>query len=159
MDIHTSGKENGLDSAKKIKNFNPEIKIIIVTYLVQQEHLNKAREIGCEGFWYKDHSPQKLIEVMDEVMSGGIIYPDKSPVLAIGCAKSSDFTKQELQVLQLKVNGYSHNETCEILGIARSTLNFHISNLKGKTGYDNLLKLAIDVATKKFIVAEDSDMK
>ncbi len=154
MDIYTDGKENGISSAKQVKAYNPKIKIIIVTFLVQKEHIENAKAIGCEGFWYKDHSTQKLLLVIDEVMSGKTIYPDKLPIVKIGLAKASDFTKQELHVLQLKVNGCSHTETCEILGITRSTLNYHISNLKGKTGYDNLLKLAIDVSMKKFIISD-----
>ncbi len=155
MDIHTAGKENGIKNAKEVKNFNPEIKIILVTFMVQQEHIIKAREAGCEGFWYKDHGETKLIDVMQKVIVGEKVYPDKMPVIKIGFAKASDFTKQELVVLQLKVNGYSHSEICEHLAITRSTLNYHISNLKGKTGYDNMLKLAIDVSMKKFMIADE----
>ncbi len=159
MDIHTAGKENGLDSAIQVKMFNPNVKVIIVTFLVQKEHIERARKIGCEGFWYKDHSNKKLLEVMDEVMNGESVYPDKLPIIKIGYAKASEFTKQELHVLQLKVNGHSHVETCNILGITRSTLNYHISNLKGKTGYDNLLKLAIDVSMKKFIISDEINIE
>ena len=156
MDIHTAGRENGIKNAKIIKSNKPNIKIIIVTFMVQQEHIDKARAAGCEGFWYKDHSSVKLLEVMDKVMEGEKIYPDKLPVITIGFAKASDFTKQELIVLKLKVNGYSNTEICEQLSIARSTLNYHISNLKSKTGYDNILKLAIDVSMKKFMIADEN---
>ncbi len=157
MDIHTSGKENGLSSARSVKNACPKTKIIIVTFMVQQEHISKARNAGCEGFWYKDHSSQRLIDVINIVMSGKSFYPDKIPVITIGLAKASDFTKQELVVLKLKVNGYSHTEICEQLNITRSTLNYHIANLKSKTGYDNILKLAIDVSMKKFVLADNID--
>ncbi len=156
MDICTGSDETGIIAAETIKQTYPNIKIIIVTFLILQEHIEKARKIGCDGFWYKDHSEQKLIEVMNSVMRGEKVYPDKQPNINIGLAKTSDFTKQELHVLQLKVNGYSHHETCKKLGITRSTLNYHINNLKIKTGYDNLLKLAIDVSMKKFIISEES---
>ncbi len=155
MDIYTAGKENGIKAANMVKRHKSDIKIIIVTFMVQQEHIEKARKIGCEGFWYKDYSTIKLLEVMDRVMNGEFVYPDKLPVIKIGLANASEFTKQELKVLQHKVNGYSHSETCEMLGITRSTLNYHISNLKDKTGYSNLLKLAIDVSMKKFIISEE----
>ena len=156
MDIHTNGRETGIQSAKKVKEYNSNIKIIIVTYIVQSEHIDMARSIGCEGFWYKDHSTTSLLEVIDKVAMGEIVYPDKIPTVTIGLAKTSEFTKQELAVLQMKVNGYSHNEICENLSIKRSTLNYHIANLKSKTGYDNILKLAIDVSMKKFMIADDT---
>ncbi len=155
MDIHTQGREKGIENAKEVKEFDSKIKIIVVTFMVRQEHIESARKVGCEGFWYKDHSASKLVEVMQCVMNGEKVYPDKLPIVKIGYANVSDFTKQELNVLKLKVNGYSHNEICKELGISRSTLNFHISNIKGKTGYDNLLKLAIDVSMKKFMISDE----
>ncbi len=155
MDIHTAGHENGIESAKIIKEANPATKVIIVTFLVRQEHIDKARAAGCEGFWYKDHSNCRLLDVIQNVMKGEKVYPDKLPVITIGLAHASEFTKQELKVLQLKVNGYSHTEICNQLNITRSTLNYHIANLKGKTGYDNILKLAIDVSMKKFMIADE----
>ncbi len=155
MDIYTAGKEKGIKSAAVVKKAKPNIKIIIVTYMVQHEHVERAKEVGCEGFWYKDHSEKSLLEVMNQIINGENVYPDKLPEIVIGLAKASEFTKQELKVLKLKVNGYSHAETCEYLGITRSTLNYHIANLKDKTGYTNLLKLAIDVSMKKFIISEE----
>ena len=85
------------------------------------------------------------------------IIADSKQYEIVGTLKdvASDFTKQELAVLQMKVNGYSHQEICEKLHITRSTLNYHIANLKGKTGYENILKLAIDVSMKKFMIAEN----
>ncbi len=157
MDIHTGGRETGIQSAKKVKAYNSNIKIIIVTFMVQQEHIEMARAAGCEGFWYKDHGTTSLLEVMDKVMAGEMVYPDKLPVVTIGLAKASEFTKQELTVLQMKVNGYSHQEICEKLNIKRSTVDYHIRNLKEKTGYDNILKLAIDVSMKKFMIADQTD--
>ncbi len=157
MDIHTNGKENGLLAAKQIKELRPATKVIIVTFMVRAEHINIARQIGCEGFWYKDHSKEKLLEVIDSVMAGATVYPDSAPVITIGMAKSTEFTKQELRVLQAKVNGYSNSETCEKLGISVSTLNFHISNLKSKTGYSSLLQLTADVVMQRFIIAERLD--
>lgn len=155
MDIQTNGQETGLQSAKKVKAYNKNIKIIIVTFYVEQEHIKIAKKIGCEGFWYKDHSTITLSEVIDEVLQGSIIYPGKLPVIMIGCAKSSDFTKQELAVLKLLVNGASRLTISEKLDIQKNTVDYHIKNLKSKTGYDSLLKLAVDVSSKKFMIAEE----
>ncbi len=158
MDIYTGKKENGIQIAHTIKQNYPQIKVIIVTYMVQTEYIEAAQAACCEGFWYKDHSHQRLIEVMEEVMAGQTVYPDSLPVVMVGMAKSSEFTKQELKVLQAKVNGYSNAETCQKLGITLSTLNYHIGNLKSKTGYDNLLQLTADVVMQRFIIADRNDI-
>lgn len=72
--------------------------------------------------------------------------------LKIGLANSDEFTKKELEVLKEMINGYSPKEICERLNIAKSTFNYHVNNLLFKTGYDNKLKLIIDVTDKKLII-------
>ena len=155
MDIQTDGKETGLQSAKKVKAYDKRIKIIIVTFFVEQELINIAKKIGCEGFWYKDHSTTSISDVIDKVIDGEIIYPGELPVIMIGYAKSSDFTKQELAVLKLLVNGASRHTIGEKLDIKQNTVDYHIKNLKSKTGYESLLKLAVDVSSKKFMIADE----
>ncbi len=155
MDIFTGNKENGIKAAKLVKEKMPNIKIIVVTNLILAEYIVEAKKCGCNGFWYKDHSNEKLLDVVNSVMDGRNVYPNEQPVVTVGMAKSSDFTKQELRVLKAKVSGYSNTETCDMLGITASTLNYHISNLKGKTGYDSMLRLTADVVMQKFIIADN----
>ncbi len=157
MDIHTLGKENGVKVAAKIKNLYPKIKIIILTFVLQKKYIEEAKSAGCEGFWYKDHADMDLLLVMDSVMEGKIYYPEEQPVIKIGVAKISDFTPKELEVLQAKVNGHSNDKVCQMLNIRSRTLDTHLSNIKNKTGYDNLLKLVADVASKKFIILGEDD--
>ncbi len=156
LDIYTGGNESGITVARQVKELYPEIKIIILTYVLQKKHLDDAKKIGCEGFWYKDHADMDLIDVMDKVMSGEIYYPQSQPVVTIGTAKTTDFTKKELEILQAKVNGYSGDEICDMLDIKLRTLNTHICNIKNKTGYNNLLKLIADVSSKRFIIADEN---
>ncbi len=156
LDIHTNGKENGLNTAKKVRHSYPNIKIIILTFSLQQNHIETAKKIGCEGFWYKDYSEGDLLFLMDKIIAGEKIYPQNTPVITIGRAKSTDFTKQELRVLKCKVNGFSNVEICEELGIKPPTLDTHIRNLKYKTGYENMLQLVSDVSSKQFIIADSS---
>ncbi len=157
MDIHTQGKENGIKVAAKVKNLYPNIKIIILTFVLQKKYIEEAKLAGCEGFWYKDHADMDLLPVMDSVMDGKIYYPEEQPVIKIGIAKISDFTARELEILEAKVNGHSNEEVCLLLNIKSRTLDTHLSNIKNKTGYSNLLKLVADVATKRFIISGEDD--
>ncbi len=152
LDIYTGGKENGIIVAEKIKKLYPKIKIIILTYLLQERHIEAAKNIGCEGFWYKDHADIDLIEVMDNVMNGHIHYPESRPVVTIGMANIGDFTAKELEVLQGKINGLSTEDICEQLGIKATTLRTHINNIMNKTGYMSFIELVSDVVDKKFII-------
>ena len=54
MDVCTENDESGLVAAEKIKRTMPQIKIIIVTSLVECSFIDRARKAGVESFWYKD---------------------------------------------------------------------------------------------------------
>ncbi len=154
LDIYTGGRENGLDVAGAVRARYPNIKIIILTYALQKKHIEQAKAIGCEGFWYKDHADMDLLDVMDGVMAGETYYPLSYPVVVIGTAKSTDFTAKELQILQAKIDGYSSDEICAQLDIKLSTLKTHMANIRNKTGYTNFVKLVADIVSKKFIISD-----
>lgn len=152
MDVYTAERENGLEYAKRIKEQYPKLKILIATSMPEHSFIDKARSYGCESFWYKDSGLSEFLEIVERTLAGETIYPKNTPELEIGFAKSTEFTNRELDVLRELVNGYSPQEIAEHLNIAKVTVHFHINNLLSKTGYDNKLKLIIDIAEKKFII-------
>ena len=54
MDVQTAQRENGLTAAEKIHKAHPEIKIVVVTSLIDHEILKRAKAIGVDSLWYKD---------------------------------------------------------------------------------------------------------
>lgn len=154
MDICTANGESGLEASRNIKKYYPNIKIIIVTSIPEHSFIEKAKDIGCDSFWYKDFDKISFIEVVEKTLNGEKIYPDRTPTIEIGLAKSYEFTSRELEVLRELVNGSTHLEISENLDISINTVKFHIKNLLSKTGYTNSMQLVIDVVNKKLILPE-----
>lgn len=154
MDICTANGESGLEASRNIKKYYPNIKIIIVTSMPEHSFIEKAKDIGCDSFWYKDFDKISFIEVVKKTLNGEKIYPDRTPTIEIGLAKSYEFTSRELEVLRELVNGSTHLEISEKLDISINTVKFHIKNLLSKTGYTNSMQLVIDVVNKKLILPE-----
>jgi len=144
--------ESGLVAAEKIKKTMPQIKVIIVTSLVECSFIDRARKAGVESFWYKDAGKEELLEVMDRTMKGESVYPDTPPVVMIGTAKSCDFTPGELAVLRLVVEGESYKKIAESLCISPETVKWHIKNMLQKTNFDSKTKLAVAVTKKNLII-------
>lgn len=153
MDVYTAQRESGLEAAKKIKKYHSHIKIIVITSMPEQSFIKKAKDCGCDSFWYKEEGVENLLDIMERTLEGESIYPDKTPVVQIGLAKSTEFTERELDVLRELVNGYSRQEICDHLGIAKTTLQYHINNILLKSGYDTKIKLIIDIIEKKFMIS------
>ncbi|MCF0105555.1 MAG: response regulator transcription factor, partial [Holdemanella sp.] len=107
MDICTAMNESGLVAAKEIKIKYPKIKIIMITSMPEYTYLERAREANVESFWYKEISNISILEVMQRTMNGESVYPDSTPVVELGNAKSIDFTDKELEVLKQLTSGDS----------------------------------------------------
>ncbi len=150
--VRTENDESGLVAAEKIKKTMPQIKVIIVTSLVECSFIDRARKAGVESFWYKDAGKEELLEVMDRTMKGENVYPDAPPVVMIGTAKSCDFTPGELAVLRLVVEGESYKKIAESLCISPETVKWHIKNMLQKTNFDSKTKLAVAVTKKNLII-------
>ena len=135
MDVQTERRENGLAAVEKIKASHPEIKIVVVTSLVDCEVLRRAREAGA-----------------DRTMAGEHIFPDAPPVVEVGTARSTEFTNAEMKVLRCLVRGMSYGSIAGALGIEVTTVKYHVSNMLQKTNMENKLQLAIAASEAKLVV-------
>lgn len=152
MDVCTAGSKDGIEAASEIKAVFPNIKIIIVTSMVEVGFLERAKAAKVDSFWYKDFSPEELIDVIDRTMAGEHLFPHETPKVQLGLATSTDLTGKEIQVLRLVCDGLEYSEIAQALCVAERTVKYHVSNILQKTGYANKTRLAIAVTGKKFII-------
>ena len=143
MDVCTALHASGLDAASKIKKKYPEIRIIIVTSQPECDFIDRARSSGVDSFWYKDPSEDILLEVMDRTMAGESIYPDTTPILDLGLAKSIEFTARELEVLRELTSGDTDDVIAERLNLSTQTVKKHIKSMFQKTGFTTRTQLAV----------------
>lgn len=141
MDVCTKGSRDGIDVAAEIKARYPETKVIIITSMVEESYLKRAKAAGAESFWYKDVSPESLLEVMD-----------RTPETRLGQVSSTQLTPREIEVLRLVCEGLEYEEIAAELGISSRTVKRFVSSLLEKTGYSNRTRLAIAVTKKNFIL-------
>lgn len=160
MDVVTNGYKDGIQAAAEIREKLPDVKIIIVTSMVEVDYIRRSKEAKVDSFWYKDISPQQLIEVMDQTMAGGHIYPEATPSVKLGLIQSTELTETEIKILRLVCEGYEYEEIAAMTGTTRRTVHYHISNILSKTGYKNKTRLAVAASRCSLIVPtlpEDSE--
>lgn len=152
MDVCTKGSKNGIDAAAEIKQQFPNIKIIIVTSMVEVSYLERAKDAKADSFWYKDLSREELIDVIDRTMAGEHIFPGETPRVKLGLATSAEFTSKEIEVLRLVCEGLEYGEIAEKLNVSVNTVKTNVSHILQRTGYANKTRLAIAVTNKNFII-------
>ncbi len=155
MDVQTQNRENGLTAVREIKTAHPQIKIIVVTSLIDGAVLKNAKSSGADSLWYKDSTENRLMEIVRQTMAGKHIFPDAPPPVQIGMAKSTEFTKTELRVLRYLLRGLSYPRIASEMCVEMSTVKFHVANMLQKTGLENKLQLALAVSEVKMIADLD----
>lgn len=160
MDVQTAHRENGLVAVNKIKKAYPDIRIVVVTSLVDAGILEQAKSSGADSLWYKDTDEAMLMQVISRTMAGEHVFPDAPPVVEIGTAKSTEFTRTEMRVLRCLVKGMTYPKIAEKLNVEVVTVKYHVTNMLEKTNLKNKLQLAVAVSDAKFVVdlAGDDDV-
>lgn len=159
MDVVTKNGSSGLEASKKIKNKFPGVKIIVVTSMPEYSFIDYAKQVGVDSFCYKDSMFDNIISIMTRTMAGESIYPDNSPVISLGTALSTDFTKRELEVLKLMTGGYTNTEIGEKLFISLSTVKTHIQSMLDKTSFRNRTELAVKARESGIVILGYTEME
>lgn len=152
MDVCTAGDSSGLLAADEIKKRFPQIKIIITTSMPEYTFIEKAKQAGCESFWYKDYGNVSLKDVIEKTMAGENVYPDKTPDVDIYGVPISKFTPAQLRVLRELAMGLSQEEVAKKLCLSRSVIKGHISHMCDKTNTSKTLQLVTEAIEKRVIL-------
>ncbi|MCQ2771885.1 MAG: response regulator transcription factor [Bacilli bacterium] len=152
MDVITKGGASGLEASEKIKSMYPDTKIIIVTSMPEHSFIQKAKDIGIEGFWYKELNEMAIMDVVERVVAGERVYPSSTPKVQIGLCTSDDFTERELEVLRCIVKGYTDKEIASELYLSVETIHSKIKDLLSKTGYKSRTRLAVALMGSGLII-------
>lgn len=157
MDVCTANNSNGISYAKLVKEKYPDIKIIIMTGVLDINFIKESKNAGIESFIYKSISKPSLIATVRNTADGYSMYPNsnsdsKNNILL-------KLTDKEVQVLTLYCKLLDKDEVAEALSISPRTLKSYIHSIYEKTGFNNLNKLAIYCVSNDLIVANLEEPK
>ena len=133
---------NGVEATQQILETHPEIGIIILTMLEDDDSLFSALRVGARGYVLKGADKVEMVRSIRSVANGEALF---GPAIAIrltkffnnpeGRAERSAFpelTEREFEVLELIANAKNNQEIAEKLSITMKTVSNHISNIFNK---------------------------
>ena len=150
MDICTEGSVSGIIATSRIKEKHPEIKVMLMTGFPEMSFIERAKNAGADSFIYKDSSMDDFVKCIQYTMAGHGTFPKVNSKPGFG-AGECPLTPRELEILRLFCTNHSRKEMATALGISTSTINYHINNMLAKTGYKNLMSLALEATNKGYI--------
>ncbi|MEM8565575.1 MAG: response regulator transcription factor [Bacteroidota bacterium] len=147
-------KLDGIDTAKRINDEFPEVKILILSMYNNEEFIKSLIQVGVSGYILKNRGREELVEAVNHVAQGGEYFGaavTKTLISSLKKPKKSEkekvqLTRREIDVLKLIAEGLSTPQIGEKLFIAPSTVDTHRRNLIDKTGVPNskaLIRYAI----------------
>ncbi len=166
MDIMMRGM-TGIEATRWIKDYDPGIKIILVSMEISKEYVSAGIKSGVDGYLPKDIDRDTLLLAIKQVYGGARYFNDAIMKLVFEDfythekVKSSDkklpndLTKREFEVLALVASGKTNKELAEGLFISIKTVETHKMHIMEKLGLRNTAEL-VKYAIKNKIISIDS---
>jgi len=138
MDIGLPGI-TGVECISYIKDLSHETKIIMLTIHDDDDNIFKAVCSGAAGYLLKDMPPDKIIESIEDVLSGGAPMNSNIAKKVLDLFKnmtapvaSYDLTDRENEILKLLVDGLSKKQIAKIIFLSYHTVDVHIRHIYEK---------------------------
>lgn len=141
---------DGIEATQRIKDFNPDVKILIFTSRDGEHDIFESFKAGADGYIMKGATPEQTISAIKAVSEGvGWIDPNiarlvfsnlqkpSSQLVSVpdskkDCRNSYGLTERELDVLELMVEGLSNPQIADKLVITRATAKAHVHSILQK---------------------------
>jgi DNA-binding NarL/FixJ family response regulator len=146
---------NGVEAIKKIKEFDENSKIIILTTFDDDQYVYDGLKSGALGYILKDTSIEKLSETIKIVYSGGaLIEPFITKKILSELSKFEKTKKskdelieelnlRELEILRLISKGYTNQEIANKLNLSVGTVKNYVTTILQKIGAKDRTEAAI----------------
>ena len=151
-------KLNGIESIRQIRDFDPDIKTIVLTMHNDVAYALRAFDVGANGYIVKHAAGDELITAIREVIKGRTyITPHIAGELFLAVRNGPDhaqeadnpiakLTSRQREVLQLVAEGHTAQQVADTLHISRRTVEFHkykIMEVLGVKSSSELIAMAI----------------
>lgn len=149
MDIRMP-EVDGVEGVRLIREFNNNVKIIMLTTFDDEEYIIKAMAYKANGYLFKDIPYDKLVDTIRDVYSGKyIIEPRVAQVLAENITfnksentyKDFNLTEREREVIIMIKDGFNNKQIANALFISEGTVKNYVSTIYEKAGVRNRIEL------------------
>ncbi|GIK59983.1 MAG: response regulator transcription factor [Ignavibacteriota bacterium] len=138
LDIGLPGL-SGIELIPELKKLTPSSKIIIITVHDDDENVFKAICSGAAGYLLKDLSSDKIVDSINEVMTGGAPMNSHIAKKVLNMFRDQniksdgyDLSEREKEILSLLVDGLSKKQIGEKIFLSHHTVDSHLRNIYAK---------------------------
>ncbi len=145
MDIQMPGM-NGVEATRLILDQQPDVGIIIVTMLEDDDSLFSAMQAGARGYILKGADKTEMLKCIHAVYQGEVLFGPSIAARMLNFFQESkpdikkkviseafpDLTERELEILIYIARGNTNSEIADKLVISLKTVQNHVTNIFNK---------------------------
>jgi DNA-binding NarL/FixJ family response regulator len=115
---------DGFDAARVIAQMAPLISRVMISGREDGAARLRSRDCGASGFISKAWPPERILEMLELVLAGGVAF--EAPI-DTGAAEA--ITSRQLEVLTLLADGHSNKAIERRMNIAPRTVRAHLTEI------------------------------
>lgn len=152
LDIGLPGR-GGLDVLRTLKDEQPKRPVLILSMHAEDQYAVRSLKAGASGYLTKETAPEKLLEAIHKVTSGGrYVSPALAERLATAIGEDASrpshetLSDREFEVLRLIASGKAVGDIARELALSVKTISTYRARILEKTGLKNnaeLMKYAL----------------
>ncbi len=163
MDIQMP-EMDGIKATEIVKKKYPQIKVIMLTVVDDDDCVFKAIKAGANGYLLKEINAEKLYKSLKEVTQGGAPMTPSIALKTLNLLRNPDFskskvneiidvklTKRETEILIQLSKGLNYNSISDNLIISPSTVRKHIENIYKKLQVHSKMEAVIKAQKQNLI--------
>jgi two-component system, NarL family, response regulator DegU len=140
---------DGMQATEFIKNKWPEIKVIVISMLDEDQFVYKLMELGANGYLLKDTDTDEVELAIRTVLTEDYYYGpflnkimhrrflDKSRKKEASLSNKIHFSERELEIIQLVCEGLTTVQIAEKVFLSSRTVDGHRNSIMDKLGVKN----------------------
>lgn len=143
--------QDGLTTIPQIKEFLPDVCILVLTSFAESNLVFQAIKAGALGYLLKDTTRLQLVQSIRDVAAGkAFIHPSIAMKVIQEIDESNNnnlifesLTQRELETLKLIARGFSNQEIALFLYVHERTIAKYVSNILKKLQVSNRTQAAL----------------
>lgn len=149
---------DGIEATKQIKEFNPDISIIMLTNHNEKEKVFAAFSSGANGYCVKRIETKELMNVIEIVMESGVWFDKHIACYIFEILKNIEahkeqqkaktledynITQRERNIIKLISDGLTNAQIAEQLVISINTVKNHVASIINKLAVKDRTQIAV----------------
>lgn len=145
------GERDSLSDLQPLREVRPEVGVMVLTRVDDDEALMAAMQVGARAYMTKDLTVEELTTALEDVAKGRNLMDHRRAIDAVRDSSRrrdepdpfADLTRQERRILGLIAAGMTNRQIAERLFLVEKTVRNHVTRILAKLGVERRTQAAL----------------